>query len=106
MSRNALGHILPDGRGIKVFESNEIIMGSWRNGELHGRVRHFYDNFIFDGNYERGKKHGFGAIYYRSGEIEQGEYFKGKKDRVWTYYKENEKSKRINFKRGSLIKPN
>jgi hypothetical protein len=56
-----------DGRGVCLYNNNNLYEGEWKNNREHGIVTLMKSKrIIYEGAWEKGRMHGHGASYYYS----------------------------------------
>ena len=74
-------YIIRTGRGAMIFKNEEVFyVGYWDNGRQFNRGKVFdlnNNNLIYDGEYKKGLKDGYGIYYYQNGEKYEGKFRNG-----------------------------
>lgn len=69
---------LPEGRGIKRYESGAVYDGEWKAGKHHGKGTFIYANGTrYVGDWRDDKRWGDGVHYLSNGLVFKGSYFEG-----------------------------
>ena len=82
------------GKGTMYMENGDTIIGTFKNGVIHGKAIEIYANMKqkFEGTFRVGKRHGSGTEYYESGNRKaKGKYKNGYLEEGTEFY-DNEKN--------------
>ena len=67
-----------NGRGTYVYNKSKVFKryrGDWQGGKFHGRGKLYYVNGnTYIGEFSKGKKHGYGLLIYKSGDVFAARY--------------------------------
>lgn len=78
----------PDGLGGYFWDSGEIYLGTWKDGERNGFGTQFYqkDSKLYEGEYKNGMRYGLGIIYLANNDYYEGEFVDDYYDGQGTYF--------------------
>ena len=80
----------PEGHGILRVDSGDVYEGEWEKGERHGQgVYTWYDGDLYTGPWFEGRRHGHGVFVFSDGRLYDGQYKLGDREGqgmfVWPY---------------------
>lgn len=78
-------------RGGVVFDNKEKIIGYWTNNTLQGHGKHYdnEDSLIYEGNYQNGRRNGYGVLYFTNGNYYEGYFNEDRLHGKGIYYWKN-----------------
>jgi len=98
-------YIIRNGRGGMIFgNEGTCYIGYWDNGRQYrkGKVFDKNNNLLYDGDYKKGVKEGIGTYYYPTGERYEGNFINGLKDGKGIFYWKDGNKWEGNFKNDEM----
>ena len=88
----------------KIYEASAVYEGEYNmSSQYHGKGKITYkDGSYYDGEWENGKRHGFGIEWLYDGSSYRGYYQDDKRHGQGTYYSQNKQSYEVNFEYGIM----